>query len=117
MEINNFDSYQEIQEKPKNYMGLAIGATIFGLCAYMCIAFIVGIVAIVMASQSTAKYNKGDYQGSVAAAKNAKNLAIISFVIAVVSYIYTIYTIQEAGGIDIFIEEFKSAMQQAQEQQ
>ncbi|MHC5202623.1 CD225/dispanin family protein [Myroides sp. LJL119] len=116
METSKFESHQELKQKPNNYMALSIIATIVSLCSYWCIGFILGIVAIVMSSQSTAKYNKGDYQGSVTSAKNAKILAIVAIVVAVATYIYTYYTIQQAGGIDIFIEEFQNAMQEAQQQ-
>ncbi|MHC5353587.1 CD225/dispanin family protein [Myroides sp. LJL115] len=116
MDQSKFNSIEELREKPNNHMALSIIATIFSLCSFWCTGFIIGVIAIVMSSQSTSKYNKGDYSGSLSAAKTAKILALIAFVIGLATYAYTFYTIQQAGGIEIFIEEFKTAIEQGQYQ-
>ena len=116
MDQSKFNSIEELREKPNNYMALSIIATIFSLCSFWCTGFIVGVIAIVMSSQSTSKYNKGDYTGSVSSAKTAKILGLIALAIGIASYAYAFYSIQQAGGIEVFIEEFKAAVEQGQYQ-
>lgn len=73
-------SNAEQPAKPDNYLVLAIVATVLGLCS--CIGTIIGIVAIVFATQVDSKYNLGDYAGAESSSKNAKLLSIIGLVIA-----------------------------------
>lgn len=105
---------QNIPSKPNNYMALSIVATVLSLCT--CIGLVPGIVAIVMSSQSSTKYNQGDYQGAVNSAKNAKILAWVTLGIFVLNIIYSIYKVQSMGGINGFIEQYKEAMEAAANQ-
>lgn len=73
---------------PNNNMALAIAATILGCCSPCCIGFILGIVAIVMATQVKKKFEANDFSGANSSAKNAKLLAFIAIGIAVVYLIY-----------------------------
>lgn len=102
----------QIPAKPNNYLALSIVATILGFCS--CFGLIVGIVAIVMSSQSGKKYEQGDYEGSVKSAKNAKILSFIALGIVVLQFIYTWYNIQQMGGLDAYMETIQEAIRQAQ---
>ena len=115
MEFNQFENQQkEVREKPNNNMALSITATVLGLCSIWCIGLVLGIIAIVMSSQSTSKYNLGDYDASVKSAKNAKMLALIALGLFVVTIIYTIYTIMTAGGINAYFETIMAQVRAAQ---
>lgn len=76
--------------KPDNNLVMAIVATVLGLCS--CFGLILGIVAIVYATQVDSKYNLGDYIGAESSAKNAKTFSIVSLVVTgvgiVISVIY-----------------------------
>ena len=69
---------------PNNNMTLAIVATIVGCCSPCCIGFILGIVAIVMATQVKKKFETNDFSGAESSAKNAKILAFIAIGIAII---------------------------------
>ncbi|MCS4240480.1 CD225/dispanin family protein [Myroides odoratus] len=109
----NFDAFSnqaqnQMQPKPKNYLALSIISTIFGFCS--CIGLFVGIVAIVMSTQSTKKYEQGDYEGAVKAAKNAKILSLIVWGIFVLNLVYSWYNIQQMGGWDAYMESVQEAI-------
>ncbi|WP_413512696.1 CD225/dispanin family protein [Myroides odoratus] len=121
MEQTNFEqsfgtfgskAQNQMPAKPNNYLALSIVATILGFCS--CFGLIVGIVAIVMSSQSGKKYEQGDYEGSVKSAKNAKILSFIALGIVVLQFIYTWYNIQQMGGLDAYMETIQEAIRQAQ---
>ncbi len=61
------------QPKPNNYLALAIISTI--LCC-----LITGIVSIIYSSQVNTKYDAGDYEGALAASKNAKLWGLIGII-------------------------------------
>ncbi len=115
MENNNF-GFQETKfsevmpPKPNNYMALSIIATILGLC--YCVGLIGGIVAIVMSSQSSSKYNRGDYEGAVKAAKVAKIIGLIVLVFFVIQIINLLYNVYSMGGWDAYILEIKEGFEQ-----
>ncbi|MFK5982990.1 MAG: CD225/dispanin family protein [Flavobacteriaceae bacterium] len=73
---------------PSNNMTLAIIATVVGLCSPCCIGLILGIVAIVMATQVKTKYESGDMAGANSSAKNAKILAYIAIGLFILNLIY-----------------------------
>ncbi|PHS65730.1 MAG: hypothetical protein COB12_06570 [Flavobacterium sp.] len=73
---------------PNNNMTLAIVATILGLCSPCCIGLILGIVAIVMASQVKNKYESGDIAGAESSAKNAKILSYIAIGLLLLNLVY-----------------------------
>ena len=79
------------REMPKNNMALAITSTVLGMCSSYCIGFILGIVAIVMASQVKKKFEDGDIEGAEKSAKNAKTLAYISLALFIASIIFMIF--------------------------
>ena len=113
----NFDAFSnqaqnQMQPKPKNYLALSIVSTILGFCS--CIGLLLGIVAIVMSAQSGKKYEQGDYDGAVKAAKNAKIISFIVLAIFVVHIAYSWYNIQQLGGWDAYIESIQEAMRQGQ---
>ncbi|MDR0230282.1 MAG: CD225/dispanin family protein [Flavobacteriaceae bacterium] len=105
---------QNIPAKPNNYMALSIVSTVLSLCT--CIGLIPGIVAIVMSSQSSTKYNQGDYQGSINSAKNAKILGFVTLGIFVLNMIYSYFQLQEMGGIEGFMEQMRVAIEAAENQ-
>ncbi len=74
--------------RPDNYMVLAIVATVVGACS--CLPLILGVVAIIFASQVESKYRLGDYIGAESSSKNSKLLSIISLVVSAVSIIFVI---------------------------
>lgn len=114
MEFNQFENQpQEMREKPNNYMGLSITATVLGMCSIWCIGLVLGVIAIVMSSQSTSKYNTGDYDAAVKSAKNAKMLALVAFGIILLSWIYIAYSLV-TGGVDAIYEAFMQGYNSAQ---
>lgn len=93
---------------PSNNMALAIVATIIGCCSPCCIGFILGIVAIVMATQVKKKFESNDFAGAESSAKNAKLLALIAIGIAVVYLLYVGMNWEDT------MEKFNEAMEQYQ---
>lgn len=76
---------------PYNYMPLAIVSTVLGLCgSFCCVGLILGIIAIVYASQVNSKYNYGDYAGAEQSAKNAKILGFIALGIDILGIVVSI---------------------------
>lgn len=116
MEFNNFETKNVIMEKPNNYMALSIVSTILSVCSIWCLGLILGIIAIVMSSQSTSKYNNGDYNGSVKSAKVAKILGIISLALTVIGLIAYYVYFQEVGGVEGFKELMEQAIEEANNQ-
>lgn len=120
MENNSF-GFQETkfgevtQPKPNNYMALSVVATILGLC--YCFGIIGGIVAIVMSSQSSTKYLKGDYEGAVKAAKVAKIISLIVLVLFALQVINLVYNINQMGGWDAYMLSIQEAVEAIQENQ
>ncbi len=112
MEFNEFEKMDEFRDKPNNYMALSIVSTVLGFCS--CIGLIIGIIAIVMSSQSSSKFKDGDYEGAVKAAKNAKILSVIALIVFVLHMIYSWYSIQQLGGWDAYIESIKEAIDATQ---
>ena len=100
----------QIPAKPNSNLALSIVATVLGFCT--CIGLVLGIVAIVMAAQSGTKYDKGDYEGAVKAAKNAKIISLIILAIFVLNLAYSWYNIQQLGGWDAYIETIQEALRQ-----
>ena len=76
------------QVMPDNNMALAIVATVLGLCSPCCIGLVLGIVAIVFASQVKKKFEVQDYEGAEKSAKNAKILAFVAIALVVLNLIY-----------------------------
>lgn len=93
---------------PSNNMALAIVATIIGCCSPCCIGFILGIVAIVMATQVKKKFESNDFAGAESSAKNAKLLALIAIGIVIVYLIYIGLNWQDT------MDKFNEAMEQYQ---
>lgn len=71
--------------RPDNYMAMSIVATVLGFCS--CIPLILGIIAIIFASQVNSKYDIGNYAGAENDAKTSKVLAIISLVLALLGFV------------------------------
>jgi len=82
--------------KPNNYLVMAIVATVLGLCS--CIGLILGIVAIVYATQVDSKYNLGDYAGAESSAKSAKTFSIISLVVDGIGILINVIYMVVVGG-------------------
>jgi|SRR5690606_3635503 len=109
---DNFSSFDNVQTPPENNMTLAIIGTILGLCSPCCIGLIVGIVAIVMASQVNTKFNAGDYAGAQSSAKNAKILAYVAIVIGGLGLIFNLISLAFMGtdGYMEMIENYQRQM-------
>jgi len=103
---------QDQPMKPDNNMPLAIIGTIIGLCSPCCIGLIVGIVAIVFASQVNSKYIAGDYAGCESSAKNARILAFIALGLGVLGIIIAVIQISIAGGISGYMEQYQDMLDQ-----
>lgn len=105
---------------PQNYMAINIVATVVGLlcCGNCFISMIIGIIGIVFASQVNSKFMMGDVRGAESSANTAKILGISSLILSGLTLIGTIayyaFIINAAGGIDVFMETFREAMEQAQ---
>ncbi|WP_010252132.1 CD225/dispanin family protein [Myroides injenensis] len=110
MDFREFEKVEEFREKPNNYLALSIISTILGLCS--CIGFLIGIVAIVFSASVNSKYNAGDYEGAVKAAKTAKIISLVVLGIFVLHVLYGIYQIQAMGGWDMYIQSIRDAYQQ-----
>lgn len=82
--------------KPDNYLIMSIIGTVLGLCS--CIGLVLGIIAIVFATQVDSKYNMGDYDGAMKASNNAKILSIIALVFGVLGVIGNIVYMIVVGG-------------------
>ena len=67
-------------QRPPNYLAVAIITTI--LCCLPA-----GIVSIVYSTKVNSEYDRGNYQATERASKNAKTWAIVSAVAAVVVFI------------------------------
>jgi len=65
------------QEKPSNYLVLAIVTTFF--CCQ-----ITGVVSIIYAARVNAKWAGGNYEGALEDSKNAKLWGIISLILGVI---------------------------------
>ncbi|MBW1296794.1 CD225/dispanin family protein [Aquimarina litoralis] len=68
------------QPRPSNHLALAIISTI--LCC-----MITGIVSIIYSTQVNTKYDAGDYEGAVAASKNAKLWGLIGIGVSLVGWV------------------------------
>lgn len=82
--------------KPDNYLVMAIIGTVLGLCS--CIGLVLGIIAIVFATQVDSKYNMGDFDGAMKASSNAKILSIIALVFGILGVIGNIIYMIVVGG-------------------
>lgn len=82
--------------KPDNYLVLSIVSTVLGLCS--CIGLILGIIAIVFATQVDSKYTMGDYEGAMKSSSNAKILSIIALVFGILGVIGNIVYFAVVGG-------------------
>lgn len=105
--------------KPANNMVLAIISTVVslfaGCCAYAgCIGFVVGIVAIVFASQVDSKFKAGDIDGAEASAKKAKTLSYVALATVVLSIIIWIIMFISMGGYDGYMERYNDILDQIQ---
>jgi hypothetical protein len=117
MDFNQFENQvAETREKPKNNMGLSITATVLGMCSFWCIGLVLGIIAIVMSSQSTSKYKNGEYEASVKAANTAKKLAIVAILLFVIAIGKAAYDIISAGGFEAYFGTIMEQVRAAQNQ-
>lgn len=113
MEVTNTSRFSSEVEKPKNNMTLAIIATVLGLCSPFCSGLILGIIAIVMSSQVTTKFEAGDIEGAMKSAKTSKTLSLITIGLFVLALAMGIFQIMYYGW-DNLIEQFQAAMEEAQ---
>lgn len=106
----------ENEPKPANSLVLSIVATvlnIFACCSFYIgiLGIIVGIIAIVFASQVDSKYRAGDIYGAQSSAKNAKILSYISLAIALIGIVILIVLVVFIGTSPAFLEEFQRQME------
>lgn len=112
--MEGFNQEQNQPMKPNNNMPLAIIGTIIGICSPCCIGFIVGIVAIVFATQVNSKYTAGDYTGCESAAKNTRILAYVALGLGIIGLIISAIQINSAGGIEAYIQQIQDMVEQYQ---
>ncbi|MDR2123155.1 MAG: CD225/dispanin family protein [Flavobacteriaceae bacterium] len=94
---------------PDNNMPLAIIAVILSCCSVNCIGFVLGILAIIYASQVNSKYIVRDYAGAKSAAENAKILSFISLGLLLLGIIASIlFVIIE--GLDFYISLYEEIL-------
>lgn len=72
------ENYENV-EKPQNYLGLAIVATLFNI--------IFGIVAIICSVRVNKLWNKGDKEGAEKASNNARRLSIAGLILGIIGII------------------------------
>jgi hypothetical protein len=85
------------QPKPKNYLVESILVTIF-----CCLIF--GIIGIVNAAKVNSEYDAGNYEGALAASKQAKQWTLWGFIIGlamylIVAFLYLVMGIAILGGM------------------
>ncbi|MBD8389223.1 CD225/dispanin family protein [Dysgonomonas sp. BGC7] len=101
----NLDDFAK-PERPNNYLVIAIVGTVLGLCN--CIPAILGIIAIVFATQVNSKYDAGDYAGAESSSNTAKILGFISLGLAILGLVVgVIYWIIAGASI---LEQYQNAM-------
>lgn len=105
-------SFEDIRPKPQNNLVLAIVGTIIGICSPCCIGIIVGIVAIVFATQVNSKYDAGDYSGAEKSAKNSKLLSYVAIGLGILGLVYSIIMII-TGGMDAYMEQYNAILDNA----
>lgn len=71
---------EQNQPKPKNYLVESILVTIF-----CCLIF--GIIGIVNAAKVNSEYEAGNYEGAVAASKQAKTWTLWGFIIGLAGFV------------------------------
>lgn len=71
---------EENQPKPKNYLVESILVTIF-----CCLIF--GIIGIVNAAKVNSEYEAGNYEGALAASKQAKTWTMWGFIVGLAGYV------------------------------
>ena len=81
-------SSSDFNTMPENNLTLAIIATVLGICSPCCIGFILGIIAIIMATQVKKKFEGGDYAAAEKNAKTARILAFVAIGLTVLNFIY-----------------------------
>lgn len=108
----NLSSFDTLQTPPENHMTLAIVGTVLGICSPCCIGLIVGIVAIVMATQVNSKFNAGDYSGALSSSKNAKTMSYVAIGLGIIGIIINIvyFAMVGADGYQEMIESYQSQM-------
>ncbi len=85
------------QPKPKNYLVESILVTIF--CC-----LILGIIGIVNAAKVNSEYEAGNYDGAVAASKQAKQWTLWGFILGlagyvIIAFLYFVLGIALLGGM------------------
>ena len=91
---------EENQKKPKNYLVESILVTIF-----CCLIF--GIIGIVNAAKVDSEYEAGNYEGALAASKQAKTWTLWGFIIGlagvvIVGFLYLVMGIAILGSAGDF---------------
>ena len=95
-QYNNNESFNSNQQEPKpnNNLVLAIIATVLSFCSCCgyggCLGIILGIIAIVFATQVDSKYRAGDFFGAQKSANNAKMLSYAALATVAISIIVII---------------------------
>jgi hypothetical protein len=75
---------EENQKKPKNYLVESILVTIF-----CCLIF--GIIGIVNAAKVNSEYEAGNYEGALAASKQAKTWTLWGFIIGLAGVVIVLF--------------------------
>lgn len=94
-----------------NHLVWAIVSTVLATC-FCCPVGLLGIVAIVFATQVNSKLNQGDIEGARRASENAKVWCWIATALAIVGLLANIYWIS-TGGMAAFMEAMEMAQQGA----
>lgn len=91
---------EQAQPRPKNYLVESILVTIF-----CCLIF--GIIGIVNASKVNSEYEAGNYEGALAASKQARTWTLWGFIIGlagfvIVAFMYLVMGIAMWGSLGDF---------------
>lgn len=106
MENTENFSTSDVSTMPENNLTLAIIATVLGICSPCCVGLILGIIAIVMATQVKKKFEAGDHAGAEKNAKTAKILAFVAIGLTVLNLIYV------GLNWDASMQQYQSIMEQ-----
>ncbi|HZH43772.1 MAG TPA: CD225/dispanin family protein [Lysobacter sp.] len=107
--MNTPDSAQSIP----NHLVWAIVSTILATC-FCCPVGLIGIVAIVFATQVNSKLAQGDIEGARRASENAKIWCWVATALAILGALMSVYWFA-TGGMAAFMQQMEM-MQQLQQQ-
>lgn len=111
-------NYQTNEKPNQNYLTLAVISMILGCCSFMGVGFILGVVALVFATQVNKKSETGDIEGAYKAAGYARTLSIAALLTMVLSLGYQVYDYKtHPEKYEKIMELYQQKMEEIEQQQ